>query len=203
MTSVADENGLKMYQYMQWCDILNDTGIEREILLAGGAVRDLINNRRIADLDIYMTSPPLHKWPALSRELRANGLKQAMKETDDASEVGDSPINAVYIDDSKSINLIFLAHGLSVMDHVDKHFDIGLCKATMNPSGLILTHKDFREDYEQKSLTWTFTEDMTNFSIVKSLKHHLPKIRRKYSDYNLIIKPDVHNPVPDWESFNE
>ena len=210
MTSVHEHNSLRMFQFGQWMERLSDINdIDMgNTYLAGGAVRDLICNKYIRDLDIYVPNPQMHKWPKVTKHLKDWGLRQAIKDTDNASEAGDSPINAVYIDDESTINLIFMANGMLPSAHVGLQFDIGLCKAMMDSEGKIMVNSEFLQDYEAKTLTWTHTPYMTPYSISKSLRVHLPKIRKKYDDYNLIIKPDEYDPVSfgsnlKWEDWNE
>ena len=153
------------------------------VLLAGGAVRDYLNNKehRIADYDIFIQRPLKYSYQ------KTYGLLPVTNPKYKNGSSG-SFIKQIIIGQYKDIELNLIFIGEDPVEYIKKYFDIGFCECWLDPATWDFGHtKYYEQDAKRKTLTCRIKPDMTEFAVGRSLTYHLPKIHKKYPDFHIKI----------------
>lgn len=168
-------------------------------MIVGGAVRDLVMDRPIKDIDfvynsqaIKFTSPATYK---ADEEILFDGLEKASLNVDlEAGGLYPAPAEShpfvVWNNPDRSFQLMQVS--CKPRRFVVDTFDFGLCMIGMDYKGDIYCAKEFIEDMNNKTLTLYVRSTITKEQIGHSLKDHYPRILKKYPDFKLSV---VHKSV--------
>jgi hypothetical protein len=84
--------------------------------------------------------------------------------------------------------------------HVEKYFDIGLCKAYCDGVKIRYT-PDFMRDLKNKTFT-IVAQDMTSDQFTYAVDHHAAKLEKKYPGFNVDVAPHNQNLFADYIARN-
>ncbi len=183
----------------------------KSAILAGGAIRDDYTGVETSDYDIFLQDPrysnefmgtgmdTLSRNFLTDREREFNVLfspeVECIYDTDsygpkrkDENGVG-AQLTSIWnmIIEYNEYQLIYTY--LRPTDHVNKYFDIGLCKAYCDGNKIRYT-ADFLRDIKNRTMT-VVAQDMTQEQFNYALDHHVNKLEWKYPGYRLEVEP--HN----------
>lgn len=142
------------------------------VFIAGGAVlAHLTGAWKAPDLDIFiLNTGPLHSeycegWGEISRE-RDPLYELALQTT--RFKIHDKPLyDIIYVEDTANINQLFCS------------FDIGLCRVAWDvKSGAFAFHRDFWEDWNQKTLT--------HFRDTENVRARLKKYQTRFPEFEIV-----------------
>lgn len=168
--------------------MLQDFGFTSAII-AGGAIRDDFMEKEITDYDYFLQDP--------SCSVELSSVPTFNEETVFTKIFGTKDFEVV-LDGTygNNINKVFELRGdygvyqliytqIAPIQHVEKYFDIGFCKAYCDGKKIRYT-QDFLEDYRNKTFT-IVGEDMTQTQFDYSLDYHVEKLHWKYPSYPIRI----------------
>jgi hypothetical protein len=151
------------------------------IWLVGGAPRDYLAGKEVRDYDFYTTN-----------SLSPMGVTQVLKHLgyEDLYETEGEYSHKVYKftkPNSPDIEIICHNNGPSGLEHLFERFDIGLCCIAIDQQGDIIRHPRFEKDLMQQTLTVEIN-DKNAMSMSRTFAHHLPKLTKKYPEYEVVIE---------------
>lgn len=173
-------------------------------LIAGGAIRDLYFGNHIKDVDIFLEvdvfgkcTDPDYIWNIMDCKMDEPFWR--FDEITESSPTGEQYVGQlveqvwdVYRDQT-AYQLIFL--NVPPEEYVNKHFDIGLCKAYCDSSKLRFT-RDFSNDAANKTLT-IVAEEINQAQFNYILHHHLVRMKRKFPGYTTRVAPHLMDFIDD------
>lgn len=132
-------------------------------IIAGGCLRDLLLQRPIKDVDIFVA-----------------GLMQENVKYADGFAVDD-------VFDAEGTQYQIICHRFGSIEGIIENFDIGLCKLWCEPAPpapqfnpyVVRLHPDFVRDMVNKTIT-ALRDNGTNHA------EHLRRVMQKYPDYRLV-----------------
>lgn len=142
------------------------------VFIAGGAVlAHLTGAWKAPDLDIFiLNTGPLRSeywkgWGEISRE--RDPLYEFTLQTT-RFKIHDKPLyDIIYVEGTANINQLF------------RSFDIGLCRVAWDvKSGAFAFHRDFWEDWNQKTLT--------HFRDTENVRQRLAKYQTRFPDFRIV-----------------
>jgi hypothetical protein len=151
-----------------------------EVLLAGGAVRDLILGKRPKDLDLWV-NPHTADAEFLKANLRAfprDPANSALISQPSAAH----QIESIWTCNWKgtAVEIIVLnAPLIADPEALTSTFDIGLCQAAMYPSGMVYLSEHFTKDLRDH--TMTVIRDETPHSTLARLE----RFKAKFPDFTI------------------
>ncbi len=193
-------NVVELRKNWKYAEILSEIhSVIPSAIIAGGAVRDLCHDKPVNDIDIYVpTGAALGKTAFDSDEMYESEFWEylfSMDGTDDYidSNTGDgSGEGSIHIDTVFEIysnntlyNIILV--DLNPVEYVERHFDVGLCKAYFDGKKFRLT-ADFMRDSKNSTLT-IVAENMKQNDFDRMMEGHVTKLQRKYPHHSIIIPP--------------
>lgn len=146
-----------------------------DFILAGGAPRDLLLNRRVSDLDFIVRKT----LPSLEQKIINNWGGHKIKKPD---FYGNWQSSTQSFDVIESIDgmLQFIMVECHPYEFVNNTFDIGLCQAVFTPQDNILVSDAFMADVIDKSMTVLSRDTLTVWQAGVSIQRHVPKLQKKY-----------------------
>ena len=183
-------------------------------IIAGGAVRDDYADESINDFDIFMWDPNhSNEYPTkqikegqsnedyfyglFSKILDTDSLEQLLSSDPEngyaENQAGDGSIGAQLtsiwegLTDFSLYQFIFTK--INPVDHVNKYFDIGFCKAYCDGTKIRYT-QDFLHDWKNKTFT-IVGENMTQDQFNYVMEYHVDKLEWKYPHFQVEVAP--HN----------
>jgi len=176
---------------------------DNNVILAGGAVRDYLNNKehRISDWDIYLYPTKATDKMKFLGDLRNNHGFEKLTKTYTNPKAITSPASAgtniLYYEwgHYKDLLINFLFITMDPKQYVKDFFDIGLCECWLNPQTWDFGHTDnYLRDVRDKTITCRIKPNMSEFAIGRSLSYHLLKVAAKYPEHTVkIINMHLHN----------
>lgn len=157
--------------------------------VAGGAVRDIIMNRPIKDVDmvINLKQMAIDKGIGGSTETWAKLIKDMVPLSEEKSGAYTPKPKSFSVYESKDKKLQLIGCHQTPQEFVTNSFDFGLCFAMLNSSGLIKVHDWFLKDMEEKSLTLYVRPSITKQQIGHALTDHYPRLHAKFPDHTLKV----------------
>lgn len=160
-----------------------------DCIIAGGAIRDTLNNRPVKDIDVFIDARYKHAWNQWcnhGRRLGKNDQYAVSAMVDDVYELPAGLSALGY--DSLPIQLIFLR--CAPTEYVSDYFDFGICK-TWYDGNHIHCHKDYLHDINNKAITMGLDDNTfkmayprRQYALAQMLGHAL-RIKSKYPDHQL------------------
>ena len=156
-------------------------------VIAGGAVRDSVLDKPISDIDMY-TSLPIHT--------DRNFIKKLVSFFPTAKKIYRMSIDqyhrwhsvAIEMSDGTEIQLIHMP--TTPVIKTIMNFDIGLCMCYLSTAeNKLILPEEFKRDRDNKTLT-VYPDRLSSSQIVRSFEYHLPKLLKKYPDYQPRVKYD-------------
>lgn len=173
------------------------TALQRPVICAGGAPRDLYNNKPVSDLDFYVdryqlgieeaikTIQSLYRYPSKL-------MKEVGEEHDYHGEYYISPKILEIQKEPYKIQVMFCNYAASDLEGVDfgcwlvDYFDIDLCRAFITKSvPEIHCREEFASDILNKTITYTRTHEDP-----ERKQKRLDKIKTKYPDFTVVDKTE-------------
>lgn len=172
-------------------------------ILAGGAIRDMYFNKadQISDYDIFIksndqTSEQIEEiirkvFPNLdyTTQLFDSKYLTLEEQQDLAGDVKPGPnlqIADVWEVDEDQFKYQLIFTKERPVLHLEKYFDIGLCKAYCDGRKIRYTH-DFLHDVNHKTMT-IVGDDMTKEQVEYAIYHHANKLQWKYMfDFQVVV----------------
>lgn len=169
--------------------ILEEYGCDM-VTIAGGAVRDSMLGKQIKDYDVYINCPDINR----------KGILRARKSL---AHLYPNGINAVFTPNKiynnyykdftvrcytiRNIDFIFM--DCHPVKFIKEYFDIGLCECWFDFTTLnFCTTGAFDRDKNNKTLTVQIKPGMPLYSIGKSFTDHLPRLKKKFPDYKVLVE---------------
>lgn len=152
-----------------------------EIAIAGGFVRDLLLNKRIKDIDVYVRRGVHYAMV----EVWMLGKGMTKMEGSAEYDGGDEGDVEVWTSKDGSYQLIITNDYPSV--YVSERFDIGLCQALLYGDGEIHTTPAFEWDVVEKCITICPRPTISLANLGNALANHYPRVQKKYPDYTLRV----------------
>jgi len=180
-------------------------------VLGGGAVRDMYANKPVSDYDIFLQAPyagtEFKNDPNLDLEFLAKiaGINpksapqsiyyqpenhiQQVTITKKGLKGGDYTINP-HIDTVWDLTIKWTKFQLIFcqeppVDFINKFFDLGICKTYCDGKKIHFS-EDFMTDMTQQTIT-ICGQDMTKAMFNYVLSHHLPRIKKKYAGFRVVV----------------
>ena len=158
--------------------------------LAGGAVRDMVLGipEQVKDLDFYISL----KRPVSDFSITAvmKGLEMHNVLDTYTNLEGGNPIHSVWTNKERDVEYILLRNTHPML-YVDEFFDIGICEAVMDNEGDIEVTSRFMQDREDKLIKLRPKEKHSMHTVGKAIIDHLPRVVKKYPEYNSVIQPQI------------
>lgn len=193
----------KMHDAIRTLTRIQNAGYKSAVL-AGGAIRDMYNNIPVNDYDLFLWDPYssteinsskldideeyISKLCGVPKprpyEFASTGVTKYKP-----SAAGDYTINAHIATvwnvmmPEMDYQIIFVRHKPEL--YVQKYFDFGICKAYCDGNRIHLS-EDFMTDISNQTIT-VCGEDMSKKMFTYSVTHHLPRIKRKYAGFKVIV----------------
>lgn len=183
---------------------IHDLGCPSAII-AGGAVRDRIGGKPVKDIDIFISESEWVKaglhykapsdWTCLGKDALSQSASGYLTNRQLLQVIDKTPPVNHHSDLIIETQLV-IVNGDPV-DHVDKYFDFGICKAWYDGS-YIRCHSEFVRDMTNQTITLTLTRDALHDmygeevevdDVIAAAKQHGKRIQSKYSSFDLILKP--------------
>lgn len=160
---------------------------EKYFILAGGAVRDVILDKPIGDIDIFFFSA-LEFQTAKRHFNGARGIVQTKVSNDESYGERDWESHK-YSDVSTGVeyNIIYNPKVGNTAQLLDT-FDVGLCKIYFDIDKGVYKHPHFIEDMVNKTLTFRPNTGAKATEAGISVVWHIPKLIKKFPDYEVKIK---------------
>ncbi len=172
--------------------------VTQTAIIAGGYYRDIYNDVKYNDVDIYLRGAydefNTDYWKNLF-ELKTHGLGLTdsiakLSETDEEYDVeNNADIIEVYgmIKNEINYNLIIVA--CNPIQYVHERFDFGICKVYCDGNKIRFTQA-FMEDVNNKTLTFSDC-DFTKSNFNHAMHVHLSKLKEKYPEHTVVM-PEKH-----------
>lgn len=186
-------------------------------IVAGGAIRDIILSKEVKDIDIYVQMSEaslqhdLEYWKQ-TLQLNDNDTIEWTLTCDSGPDPIKSEENHDPIDQSSNefMKLRKVEHGLEILEgskdnvpfnimllscspesYVLDYFDINLCRIYYDGDN-IHASKEFLEDVANKTITLD-GKHLTIDRIERSIENHIPRIQKKYPDYEVKYSDKVQS----------
>ena len=101
------------------------------------------------------------------------------------------------LEDGQTYQLIFTK--TDPVDHVNKYFDLGFCKAYCDGKKIRYTD-DFLYDVKHKTLT-IVGDDMTEDQIEHTVNYHAAKVMLKYEGFRVVVPPRYQKYIKGYPTF--
>jgi hypothetical protein len=159
-------------------------------VIAGGAIRDLYFGRHLKDVDIFLPKDIHGNYRDRDYvwSLMGCNIDEPFWRFDEIDEAGsdDHDYTGQFVEcawnvyrDQQTYQLMFL--NVSPEEYVNRHFDIGLCKAYTDGYKIRFT-RDFSNDAAYKTLTICAEDiDQPHFDYI--LNNHLKRMKDKFPGY--------------------
>jgi hypothetical protein len=185
-----------------------------EAIIAGGYHRDLYHDKRVSDVDIFISNFPNEDenlamdifddsfWIEqfnlnIGSFLSMDNIRALGKGDEDYD--GIPWVSGVYeiCKNERKYNVIIV--DAYPIEYVEKHFDFDLCKVYCDGQKVTFT-KEFITDSQNKTITYSTTK-ATQSLFDRSMEFRYPKIKKKYPEFELQIVEDSmkflqQTPVP-------
>jgi hypothetical protein len=176
----------------------------KSAVIAGGALRDDYTGKPISDIDIFVWDHcySIQEWKTipevpliescLSSVIGSNNWKQLLK-----SSYGPNPDNKltrIWEYQTSHFPVQVIMTKMKPVEHIEKHFDFGLCKVWSDGVKIRYT-PDFLRDVKNKTLTLV-AKEMCQREFDYAMQVHHEKLQAKYPTFNTIIPPynqKLHN----------
>lgn len=172
-----------------------------DAIFAGGCVRDLHFDKPIKDFDIFIEYSSAFtsgaRWADL---LNIPKIQIHHKSNSDFSHLNNHIKNVCSFNKNDILYDVIIVD-TSPVDHVNRFFDIGLCKAYFNGKKFTFT-SDFMFDKEHKTLTM-LGEDMDINEIKWCQDHHLQRLKNKYSNFTPTVAPHIQKVIDKMSSDDD
>lgn len=166
-----------------------------DAILAGGAIRDVYHNKLVKDHDIFVSCADTSDvysddfWKKYLN-LNTSGMFATdsitnFEDSEDGSCGGMSHVDMVWEINKGNILYNIIVVDMNPIEYVNRHFDIGLCKAYCDGKRIRLT-SDFMHDSQFKHLT-IVAEDMPQEEFNHMMDRHVENVKEKYPGYKLVI----------------
>lgn len=152
-----------------------------QIVLAGGAPRDLILGKEIKDLDfiIAIGGKSIDWVTDLSKKLYKLNFRLI---SDKKKNSKYEKAFAVYENKEDEVQVIFTEHK-DVSYFISDTFDIGLCMVAIGPKGNFHVWDAFMKDARNKTLTLYARPSLTGAQLKKCVNDHFPRLLKKFPDF--------------------
>lgn len=170
-------------------------------IIAGGYYRDIYNDVRFSDVDIYVEYTPtkdfsptnLSTWKNLLHlkcdDWRSSDDIDVMGDSDEAYDLAGQDMVEVFVMVKTEIKYNIIVVDGHPVDYVNAAFDFNICK-TWCDGRRIHFPKEFMADVENKTITFSERKMSLN-EFRHSMDVHLPKLKHKYPNHKLIV-PEMH-----------
>jgi hypothetical protein len=187
----------------------------KSAILAGGAIRDMYHGVAVSDYDIFLWCPDLsNEWGGFKTMppyddidylaklvgIKRNrspymsaftGIISQYKPTTKGDYTINEHISSVWDITMPNADYQLIFVNERPVDYVLKYFDIGICKTYCDGKKIHFS-EDFTTDVTNNTLT-ICAQDMSKAMFNYIIRHHLPRIKRKYPGYRVVVAP--HNLV--------
>lgn len=143
-------------------------------ILAGGAVRDYLNDKPISDYDIFIQGGR-DQENVLKRLCAKYGLTHS-KPSEYSKKFKSVTVNFADID--KPVQLIFLDSSMDPKRYVQNTFDYGICMCYFDLEK-VHVFDEYKRDVDNKTITLYADRANTPFLVC----NHFKKIQTKYPDF--------------------
>lgn len=166
-----------------------------EVHIAGGAVRDLILNRPVKDIDLFVKAS---SFGAVRSMIEVHRTITDLK----GSEYFDwDPTIAVVAEFEAlgltPVNIIGLSVDNLTIDKNLQRFDLGLCRVAHDCTGIIYT-PEFWHDVDRKQFTVRACRNETQYG---HMLRRYGRLKAKY-DWPLVSPPEFQKFVPTFDDLN-
>ena len=178
-------NGVKIEAMLKMCGVLHEP-TTKQILVAGGFPRDILNNVEPNDIDIFVDSSIPYLTIGLNKKIKNAFPGCGVKENRKTYRFGNT--NVQVQTDDVSFDIIFQK---DPEKYILKSFDFDICKVWYDYiKGEYVVSGEYQMDVENKTFTLllcNFSKDQHEWIIGRAMLHHLPKLQAKYPEHTLRI----------------
>lgn len=191
------ENEWVVDKVVEYFDKLD--GTTANVMVVGGAVRDLLLDRPVKDIDFAISTGRIPKVRGeVEKKLRDTGFTRVSN----PAYTGGSDF-VVFSAEGGLVQAIVNNH-ITGLDFIASQFDIGLCMVALTAQGKIFKSDAFTFDEKFQTLTLLVRDGpMSLYQWGNALVDHLPRIKEKYQTYMPRVEyPRPHETIT-WESGND
>lgn len=154
---------------------------EEEAYIAGGFVRDYLNDKPINDIDIYIAP---ERYSKMEIDLKKDGFKKI-------NTYANMSVNIAMVYQKGDVQ--FVLTKFEPLAAISNEFDFGICHVAFNNKFELYAADCYKHDVDNKLLTMYIKRDHCNWQLGKSVGERRAKLLKKYNGYKFELETNKRN----------
>ena len=165
-----------------------------DVMLAGGFMRDVRNNRPVKDYDFV--------WNGRGQEIVREDMRSLLAKYGMSLVSGEKAYHSekgnhfrVYGRRKSATSLVpdvqLIECKVPPHQFLEDTFDFGLCQIGIDPFGELWYSNAYERDEDERTLSLLVRKTITPYQLGYALRDHLPRLQSKYTGYNFKLVQDA------------